>query len=49
MVRSVSSVVRPCMNENKVKIPATVEPAFLVSGFTNWKDATNNYNIHIHT
>ena len=28
------------VNENKVKIQATVAPAFLVSGFTNWKDAT---------
>ena len=31
------------MNENKVIIPATVEPAFLDSGFTNWKVATRNF------
>ena len=31
------------VNENKVNIPATVEPAFLDSGYTNWKDATRNF------
>ena len=32
------SICCKAMNENKVKTSATVEPAFLVSRFTNWND-----------
>ena len=34
------------VNENKVNIPATVEQVFLVSEFTNRKDATRNFENH---
>ena len=30
----------------KVKLSGTAEPAFLVNGFTNWKDATRNFTKH---
>ena len=30
----------------KVKPSGAAEPAFLVTGFTNWKDATRNFSKH---
>ena len=40
----------PCckaLKAGKGKLSGSAKPAFLVNGFTNWKDATRNFSKHV--